>query len=151
MNSVCFPVMLTPSTQHRPIIASVRGEEWPSPAYTEIRRSRLLEALRRTLVDAERSSVFVDASALDYAVAFISLLPPEAPDPDIVIEEDGDVAFDWGSSAESTFSVSVGSDGTLRFGGLFGNGTRYGSEPLVSAIPNEILAYIDKARQTWPR
>jgi hypothetical protein len=138
-------MMPTPRARQRLTEALQFSLEQQSPAYIEIRRQQLVERLQQ--VARESVDIAVNPSAFDYAVAFANLLPAEAPDPEIVIEDDGEVAFDWGETTHSTFSVSIGSDGTLRFGGLFGYQTRYGSDQLVSTIPNEILAYIDRTRR----
>lgn len=91
-----------------------------------------------------------NAGAANYAVAFLDQLPSDAPVPAMVIEDDGDIAFDWDVSARNTFSVSVSRDGTLRYGGLFGHRTRYGKDQLTSAIPQVILSGIAEtvARKT---
>lgn len=142
MTAGCYPLMATPSAKNRLAADPLFNVGDSSPAYTVIRKAKLLEALQRAV--AEATDVDVNPSAFDYATAFIKLLPAEAPEPSIVIEDDGEVAFDWGDSTRSTFSVSIGGDGTLRFGGLFGYQTRYGSDQLTSSIPKEILGYIHK-------
>ena len=90
----------------------------------------------------------VDVGALRYAAEFLRILPNDVPEPDIVIEEDGEVGFDWDVSRRATFSVSVGPDGTLRYGGLFGRRTRYGSAQLTSSIPPDILSLIAKVEES---
>lgn len=82
------------------------------------------------------------AGSIAWALWFVSLLPGDTPEPEVVLEEDGDVALDWEASANSTFSISIDSDGIMRFGGLFRDATRYGRERLASSIPPEILALI---------
>ncbi len=84
----------------------------------------------------------IDPFAAQYALWFLNLLPEDTPLPTVVVEDDGEVAFDWHRNARSTFSVSVGRDGTLRFAGLFGHRTRSGTDQLVGSIPRDILASI---------
>lgn len=114
------------------------------PAYSELWRKRLREQLASATSSEETARP--NQTALVYAEAFLSMLPHETPEPDLVFEDDGEVAFDWQSSTRSTFSVSIGEDGTLRYGGLFGYRTRYGTEQLTSAIPSVILEGISEAR-----
>jgi hypothetical protein len=93
-----------------------KSEQTP-PAYSELWRERIRQEL-----SSATTSVAVakpNQTALAYAEAFLSMLPHETPEPDLVFEDDGEVAFDWHGSTRSTFSVSIGEDGTLRYGGLF--------------------------------
>jgi hypothetical protein len=116
---------------------------WAPPAYSELWRERL----RQRLLSAMNSMSVPkpNQTALAYAAGFLSMLPHETPEPDLVFEDDGEVGFDWQSSTRSTFSVSIGEDGTLRYGGLYGYRTRYGTEQLTSAIPSVILECISAA------
>lgn len=116
-----------------------------SSAYTDWLRERLLGQIRG-LATGDAAAV-VDPTTLDYALRFAQLLPTDAPEPDVVVEDDGEIGFDWGTSQQSTFSVSVGPDGSLHFAGLIGIRTRHGSDQLTSTIPAEILALISAATQ----
>lgn len=145
---------MTPAALHAPSIVtqpagqpSWFGEPYlvlvPSTSYSDLVKQQLLGRLRSSVEQA--SGVEVGESTLSYAERFVSLLPINTPVPDIVLEDDGEIAFDWGVSATSTFSVSVSRDGTLRFAGLFGGKTRYGTDQLTSTIPSEILSYVNAA------
>jgi hypothetical protein len=89
----------------------------------------------------------VDPLSLEYAMAFLYQLPTEIPAPTIEVENDGEVAFDWHVHSRATFSVSIGPDGTLRYGGLFGADTRYGTEQLSSSLSAEILRNVNATRK----
>ena len=100
--------------------------------------------VRREILDlmGNDARACIDSSTAKYAIALLELLPIETPKPDVVAEDDGEIAFDWDIESRRTFSVSIGRDGTLRYGGLFGHKTRYGSVQLTSSVPNEIVSHV---------
>ena len=61
------------------------------------------------------------------------------------MDRDGDVVFDWGSSAQQTFSVSIARDGTLAYAGLFGRARTRGRENLSEGVSASLQAYIERA------
>jgi len=83
------------------------------------------------------------AERLGYAQedqAFLEALPTTAPIPDVVPEPDGEVAFEWDRGPWCVFSVSVGSDGTLSYAGLYGRRTKaHGTELFVDAVPKAVM------------
>lgn len=144
-------VSLAPPTCYAPAIESSRAgpSYWTarrealgaaSSSYTDFLKSQIFDRLQRAVADT--SPAHVASNTIWYAQQFVSLLPTSTPAPEIVVEDDGEIGFDWGTSARSTFSVSVGRDGVLRFAGLFEGKTRFGSDQLTSTIPSEILAHI---------
>jgi hypothetical protein len=102
------------------------------------------ESLLNALTDSRAESPS-RAEALYWATEFIRQLPSDTAAPTLEFEPDGDIAFDWDCGTRSTFSVSVTPDGKLKYGGLFGTATRYGSETLTSSISPEILRCIWRA------
>lgn len=112
------------------------GISW---SVTDWEKRDLLDRVQRA---ARSSLIDVGEDTLYYAFRFAQLLPTSTPLPDVVVDDDGEVAFDWGTSARSTFTVSVGRGGLLRFAGLFNGRTRFGADQLTSTIPAELLAYV---------
>ncbi|MGH8647228.1 MAG: hypothetical protein ACREX4_23325 [Gammaproteobacteria bacterium] len=87
----------------------------------------------------------IETSTYRHASQFLALLPATTPAPEIVVEEDGEIAFDWDLSPRQVFSVSVGRDGTLSYAGLFGIQKAHGVTMLDDdAIPSEVLAGLAK-------
>lgn len=107
-------------------------------------RNRWKQSLQTTIEEwgSCQEGVEIDPIAAQYALDFVKLLPEDTPEPTVVVEDDGEVAFEWHRNARHTFSVSVGRDGTLRFAGLFGHRSRSGVDQLVGRIPNDILRSI---------
>ena len=78
------------------------------------------------------------SDALKHAERFALLLPATLPDPDPSIDSDGAMAFEWYRGPTRVFSVSVGTDGSLHYAGLFGANKTYGVESFAGQIPEPI-------------
>lgn len=87
----------------------------------------------------------VEQSTVCYAEAFAAALPTDVEAPEISVDRDGDISFEWDFDARRTFSVSVSRDGIIHFAGLFGTGRIHGSEVLAWGIPTVIAQYIRRA------
>jgi hypothetical protein len=72
------------------------------------------------------------------ARCFIENLPLTAPPPELSIDPDGEIVFEWYAAPRKVFSVSVGVD-RLTYAGLFGSSTIHGTEPFDNDIPKTIL------------
>ena len=115
--------------------------------------SRRLETLQQ-VQDAAQSSAYddwdgegasaVEQSTVRYAAKFVWALPQGVTSPDVLVDRDGDLVFDWGTTARRTFSVSVGRDGTLSYAGVFDQAHTHGKELFTGAIPATILLSIDR-------
>ena len=112
--------------------------------------SRLLSVAGATLEDVYRNASVenwdgygaraMSPAAYEHAKAFLEALPTTAPIPDVVPEPDGEVAFEWDRGPWCVFSVSVGSDGTLSYAGLYGRRTKaHGTELFVDAVPKAVM------------
>lgn len=90
--------------------------------------------------DALEAGQSIEPSTYRHASQFLALLPASTPNPEIVVEDDGEIAFDWDLGPRRVFSVSVGRDGTLSYAGLFGIQKAHGVTMLDDdAIPHEVL------------
>ena len=89
-------------------------------------------------------STRVELSAYGYADQFLRLLPDSASFPDITVDNDGEILFEWDQGRRQVFSVSVGRDGTLTFAGLFGHTKVHGTEHLREALPSVISACLER-------
>lgn len=115
-----------------------------SSSYSDYRRATMFENLDRAIY--VESQVDPDPCAVLHAREFLGQLPVETPVPDVVVEEDGAVAFDWESAPRRSFSVSVSSDGRLRYGGLFGYDMHSGTLYPSGTLPRTLLTFISRTR-----
>jgi hypothetical protein len=85
-----------------------------------------------------------DLGALSYAFAFISQLPSVFPPPEIAIDSDGEIAFDWDYEPRRVFSVRISRDGSLNYAGLLGHTSFHGVEIMRDNIPFRVLDGIER-------
>ncbi|MBA2591853.1 MAG: hypothetical protein M3495_20620 [Pseudomonadota bacterium] len=80
-----------------------------------------------------------DATA-EVAYRFLSALPSTLPSPNVGLDPDGEVSFEWLAEKGRVFSVSIGESGRLSYAGMFGpEKTAHGSEPFDDAIPDAVI------------
>jgi hypothetical protein len=77
---------------------------------------------------------------------FLESLPTSVPIPEIGVDPDGDISFDWYSGANNVFSVSVSDMGRLTYAGIFGLSKVHGVEYYGDEIPRIILINL---RRLW--
>lgn len=110
---------------------------------------RALQDLKVT-ISAGSSWVFNDlhtlcdekggAKAFTLAQRFLLALPSNLPAPELDIDDDGDVVFDWAGPPDRLMSVALNPDGRITFAArLSANRARHGSDYFSDAIPHEIL------------
>jgi hypothetical protein len=122
-----------------------------SPSVAALSRANLLQqiedAARQASVDDwdGEGGAPVEQSTMRYATRFVLSLPQGQPQPSVLVDRNGEITFDWGSSPQQTFSVSVGRDGTLTYAGLFGGAQSWGYETLAESFSLNILVNIDRA------
>ena len=76
-----------------------------------------------------------EPSTYEYAACFLDLLPRDASLPEMTVDTDGEILFEWDRGRREVFAVSVGRDGTLTYAGLFGHSKIHGTEHLGEALP----------------
>ena len=81
----------------------------------------------------------VSKSAVEHSAHFIRRLPEDLPLPEISVEPDGEIAFDWSPTPTQTFSVSIGA--TDRMACAWVNGTEHG-HAVASSNNGEISSRI---------
>jgi hypothetical protein len=81
----------------------------------------------------------VDANSYFRAMWFARLLTINAPIPDIYVDPDGEIAFEWYLNPRSVFSVTARKNDELAYAGLFGVNKIYGVEHIDDELPETIL------------
>lgn len=90
--------------------------------------------------------VSIDPRTILAAKQFAYCLPRFGTLPEVSVDPDGEISFDWLGPADKVFSVSVDKHGRLAFAGWFGERSRvHGTEQLAEGCPQEILRGIARA------
>src|SRR5207245_616880 len=99
--------------------------------------------------DGEGGSPVV-ARTIEFAKLFAAALPARFPEPDVTVDCDGDIAFEWNLGRRRVFSVSVRRDGILNFAKLLGPSRYYGSDVIFAGVPGQIIQGIDSVAGSGP-
>lgn len=86
----------------------------------------------------------VDRGSYRHALRFLEHLPSAIPSPEVGVDPDGELSFEWAKGPRWLFSVSVGRDGELSYAGLFGKRSPHGTEHLEDEVPKSILRGVRK-------
>ena len=111
---------------------------------------RLFEARQEHAVDNwdGYGAKAIDEQSYQNAIRFILSLSPDIPAPEIGVEPDGEVVFEWYGGKRKVFSISMGSRNELTYAGLYGISKTYGVEHFYGSIPN---TFLDNISRVFPR
>jgi len=89
------------------------------------------------------------AKALDlityiHAQEVLQALPTTLPPPDVAVEPDGEISFEWYVGPRRAFSVSVGRENELTYAGMFGRSKTHGTEYFTDELPSTIMENLDR-------
>ena len=89
----------------------------------------------------------VDRESLAFAKRVAQMLPMNLPEPEVGVDPDGEVSFDWEWGKRQRLSFSVGPTGTLRYAAIVGGSETHGSEPWRDGIPKSIVRLLHEDRR----
>ncbi|MGN4072151.1 hypothetical protein ACS0X5_10785 [Burkholderia gladioli] len=96
-------------------------------------------AIRDELFSLASESDDISPSALSKAYEFAIALPSYVEQPELSIDTDGEIAFDW-ADEQNILSISVGGAGRVTYAGKFKDattsGTLYLSDQVISKLAN---------------
>src|SRR5262249_55626159 len=87
----------------------------------------------------------VEASSILNGFEFINALPGSIPMPDIAVDPDGEISFDWICGPQRQFSISLGGRSVMSYAGLFGSDKVAGSERFQGTLPRTLVEYVRRA------
>jgi hypothetical protein len=98
-------------------------------------------------VDADRLTD-ISPATLVLAERFLTTWPLNLPTPEVGIDPDGEVSFDWFGADGSNFSVSIRHDARLAYAGAFaGAKTKHGTDRFDDEIPSEVVEAVRDLRR----
>ena len=81
----------------------------------------------------------ISRTSYDNAIKFALALPSSLMMPEIYVDPDGIITFEWYEDKRRVYSVSIGNQGELSYAGLFGPNRTCGTEYLTSNVPELII------------
>ena len=81
----------------------------------------------------------IDRKSCEESLRFLDMLPSTVPAPEVTVEPDGMVAFEWYEESRWVFSVSFETNGAMVYAGLFGKSKTHGTEYFGEEVPQTIL------------
>jgi len=84
----------------------------------------------------------VNEHALGFAKRIARFLPLTLSPPEVSVDPDGEVAFDWRTDPRSSISFSIGPFGTLRYASINKGSENYGLEPWRDGLPESVARLI---------
>lgn len=81
----------------------------------------------------------ISESSYDNARRFLADLPSSAPIPEVDVDADGEVVFEWFYGPAKVLTVVIGSNARLSFARLTGLSESHGRTFFVDEVPDEIL------------
>jgi len=126
-----------------------RQELWSSVSLgysRETCRNQLMEAWRQATTKGwdGYGADAVHPNAVINAYTFIDAFPSNIPMPEVAVDPDGEISFDWFSAPRRQFSISVGANNVLSYAGLFGRDKVAGSERFQGTVPRVFVDYIKR-------
>jgi hypothetical protein len=86
----------------------------------------------------------VNAFALFQASRLLRILPSTFGAPELSVDPDGEISFEWYLEPRRVFSLSVGPHGELSYAGLFGRSDAHGTEYFGDELPKPILENLNR-------
>ncbi|MDH3975578.1 MAG: hypothetical protein OEV42_14970 [Deltaproteobacteria bacterium] len=86
----------------------------------------------------------INVNSLIEAKRFTDTLPTTLPLPEVSVDPDGDISFEWYVRPRRVFSVSIGSDCLLSYAGIIGLNKVHGEEFFGDEIPKTITDNIQR-------
>lgn len=87
----------------------------------------------------------VSAASFLTAKRFLDVLPAGLQRPDVSLDPDGEMVFEWSGGPQRVFSISFGAGGKLSYAGLFGPNKTHGVEYITYGLPRELVTKIQRA------
>ncbi len=106
----------------------------------------LLEVIQETRAEGwdGYNGESVRAASIEQAAVFLKQWPAEFPNPEISVDPDGEISFDWIKNKYLTFSISFSGHGHISYAGLIGANSIRGKEIFDEEIPEVVFQQIKR-------
>lgn len=103
---------------------------------------RPVEEVFRVIEEGTRSGKAIDSITVTQALALLDALPLWVTAPEVALEPDGQIGFDWVLGRRRMLSLNVGRNGMLGYSSLLGMESSYGRTPFAGELPERVLALL---------
>ncbi|MDM7994718.1 MAG: hypothetical protein QUT30_03420 [Acidobacteriota bacterium] len=86
----------------------------------------------------------VNSLSIHQALRLLRTLPTTLPKPELSVDPDGEISFEWHFEPRRVFSISIGPHGELSYAGLFGRSDAHGTEYFGDEIPKPIVDNLNR-------
>jgi len=137
-----LPAIYFPSEADNSSLSSGTSATMFSPIVGSSLYFEPLTSRSESLLSALAASGEASIGAISEAARFLELLPVAVPDPEIIVEEDGEIGLDW-REGDKALSLSLGRFGQIGYSALFGAESAYGRAPFTRRdIPSRIASLL---------
>lgn len=127
-------------------------EEWniSSPSLSSMNRPEALQSLKDVIIECSQKdwdgygASPANPYSSSHAKRFLESFPTSFPFPEVDVDPDGEISFEWFQSSRHVFSISFGSRGELHYAGLFGDCKVRGVEFLRYEIPKAVFDQLER-------
>jgi hypothetical protein len=82
--------------------------------------------------------------AIQQAFRLLRTIPSTFRNPELGVDPDGEISFEWFLEPRRVFSLSIGPYGELSYAGLFGRSDTHGTEYFSDELPKPILENLNR-------
>lgn len=116
--------------------------------YRWAKETTATSAVKSELFDLAADNALVSSVTLKYAVDFAVALPLDLAQPEVSVDPDGEIAFDWIDENNNMLSVSIGPAGGITYAGKVQAQSASGTEQFGGSIPRMLRAALENFRIT---
>ena len=126
---------------------------WTSKSVKDLNRSDLYDELSKVVLEAYEEgwdgydALAANPVSMAHSINFIGLLPDNFLNPEVAIDIDGDVAFEWDAGPRKIISLRMSAGGSIKYASLIGFSKRYGTLYFNDSIPEEISKAISSIEE----
>lgn len=124
--------------------------DYEFPLCTKANKKIMLDQLEEAFAEAIRDNAYSKDDLVNLyecyknSKKFIELLKPRFWVPEIYVESDGEIAFDWIASKTKYLSVSINAKGETIFAAIYHESRTRGRDVLSDEIPAQLLFQIER-------
>jgi hypothetical protein len=89
-------------------------------------------------------AVQANSLAMQQAFRLLRILPSTFRNPELSVDPDGEISFEWYLEPRRVFSISIGPHGELSYAGLFGRSDAHGTEYFGDELPKPIVDNLNR-------